>query len=60
MADTSRRCDHCGCQAYWSTWIDLTELHWCNHFYRRCQVKIELASTLTIDHTWELYEGLNR
>lgn len=54
MADTSRRCDRCGAQGYWSTWIDLTEMHWCNHHFRRYEAGLREAAVAVIDHTWEL------
>jgi hypothetical protein len=57
MADTSRRCDHCGAQAYWSTWIGATELTWCNHFFQRCQEKLRATAVAVIDHTWEMEEA---
>jgi len=59
--DTSRRCDHCGAQAYWTTWIDLTELHWCNHFYEyEAGEKLRAEADIIIDHTDELAEILSR
>lgn len=54
MADTSRRCDHCGAQAYWTTWIELTELQWCNHFFRKSEGVLRAKSDAVVDHTWEL------
>lgn len=54
--DTSRRCDACGVQAYWTTWIDLTELCWCSHHFRAYEVKLREKASLVVDHTWELTE----
>lgn len=54
MVDTSRRCDQCGVQAYWSAWIDMTELTYCNHHWRDHEVKLRAIAMAVIDHTWEL------
>lgn len=54
MVDTSRRCDRCGTQAYWSTYIDLTELTWCNHHFREFEERLRAQALSVIDHTWEM------
>ena len=62
MVDTSRRCDgpRCGAQAYWSTWVDMTELTWCNHHFREYEVKLRATAMAVIDHTWEMGEDMSR
>lgn len=54
MVDTSRRCDGCGAQAYWSTWIEISELTWCNHHFRKWETKLRESAVAVIDHTWEM------
>jgi hypothetical protein len=54
MVDASRRCDHCGVQAYWSCWIDMIELAYCNHFFRKHETALREQSMTVIDHTWEM------
>ena len=54
MVDTSRRCDRCGVQAYWSTWVDMTELCWCTHHFREAEEKLRAVALSVIDHTWEM------
>ena len=54
MTDTSRRCDQCGVQAYWSAWVDMTELTYCSHHWRVHEVKLREIALSVIDHTWEM------
>lgn len=54
MVDTSRRCDRCGVQAFWSTWIELTELSWCSHHFREYEVKLRETADAVVDFTWEM------
>jgi hypothetical protein len=56
MVDTSRRCDRCNVQAYWSTWIDMTEMTWCTHHFRESEDKLRDIALAVIDHTWEMDE----
>lgn len=56
MVDTSRRCDHCGCQAYWSVWVDMIELTYCNHFFRKHEQRLRETAMTVIDHTWEMFD----
>ena len=56
MTDTSRRCDQCGVQAYWSAWIDMTELTFCGHHFRKGEAKLRDIAMTIIDHTWEMDE----
>lgn len=53
-ADTSRRCDQCGVQAYWSVWIDMTEMAFCGHHFRAGETKLRSLAMAVIDHSWEL------
>lgn len=52
--DTSRRCDRCGVQAYWSTWFDASELTWCTHHFREYETKLRATAVAIIDYTWEM------
>ena len=52
--DTSRRCDQCGVQAFWSVWIDMTELTYCSHHFHAGETKLRALALAVIDHTWEM------
>jgi hypothetical protein len=54
MADTSRRCDQCGVQAYWSAWVDMTELTYCNSHFRSHETKLRAIAMAVISHMHEL------
>ena len=54
--DTSMRCDGCGAQAKWSTWINLTEMNWCNHHFVQWQEKLRRVSSLIVNRVWEEQE----
>ena len=51
--DTSLRCDGCGAQAKWSTWVNLTELNWCNHHYVQGEARLRALSSLIISRVWD-------
>jgi len=43
----------CNSQAMWSTWIELTELTWCNHHFREYEDKLRASASTVVDHRWQ-------
>lgn len=39
------RCDSCGAQAVWSTWLDADLLLWCQHHFTKYEVKLRATAT---------------
>lgn len=37
----------------WSTWIELTELTWCNHHFREYEDKLRASASTVVDHRWQ-------